>query len=450
MTEAQPNSPQDGRTASHGPRKSPNQSTGETHADHQNHNDDEGPQYASPQHASPQHSGDQVGTASELVLAGLLQIASVCERVANGDLEARLIGIPDHPQLARAMHGINCMLDQTDAFVRESKVSLDAASQGRFHRRFVLKGMRGAFHDGAHRINAASQSMADQAEALRMGEQRRQEMALAWEQSNGAIAERLQASALRIRESGASLALVATQNREDSSRASEASRKTTQSVQVAVRAAEQLFQAVGEIDQRATDSARVANEAVASANQVSVVLAELRDATRKIDGVVQTISRVARQTNLLALNAAIEAARSGEAGRGFAVVASEVKQLAQQTTAATREIELEVTAIHQASEATVKSLAGVGATIHRVDDLAQQIALAVQRQHQATTAIHQSIESALHATEAIEERLASMDRSTQSASASVEELLRPAEALLTEATSLRDSISTFSASVHAG
>jgi methyl-accepting chemotaxis protein len=90
------------------------------------------------------------------------------------------------------------------------------------------------------------------------------------------------------------------------------------------------------------DAARHATDAIRevaeSSRQVGSAIEDLSERSARIGGIVTTITAIAEQTNLLALNAAIEAARAGEQGRGFAVVAEEVRKLAEESSAAAREI----------------------------------------------------------------------------------------------------------------
>jgi len=97
----------------------------------------------------------------------------------------------------------------------------------------------------------------------------------------------------------------------------------------------------------------------------------LADASERVGDFVETISRIARQTNLLALNAGIEAARAGEHGRGFAVVAEEVRKLAEESSAAAREIATTVSTLREMISATVDALSTGEREVRNVGEIAR-------------------------------------------------------------------------------
>ncbi|MGI5175807.1 HAMP domain-containing protein [Dactylosporangium sp. CA-152071] len=96
----------------------------------------------------------------------LRMLAAVCRAVAGGDLEARVPVVGHDPDAAAAADAVNQLIDVVDAFVRESTASLTAAAEGRYHRRFLPGGMRGAFGLGAATINRATDRMRAAAEDL--------------------------------------------------------------------------------------------------------------------------------------------------------------------------------------------------------------------------------------------------------------------------------------------
>ncbi len=105
----------------------------------------------------------------------------------------------------------------------------------------------------------------------------------------------------------------------------------TATVRSSAERAHEANQAVSTTKQSADNSGTVVNNAVAA-------MSRIEDASQKIELIIEVIDDIAFQTNLLALNAGIEAARAGEAGKGFAVVAQEVRELAQRSAGAAKEI----------------------------------------------------------------------------------------------------------------
>ncbi|WP_244616148.1 methyl-accepting chemotaxis protein [Rhizobium sp. RU20A] len=131
---------------------------------------------------------------------------------------------------------------------------------------------------------------------------------------------------------------------------------------------------------RAADARHVAAEANASAHKSGEVVARaveamsrIEDSSSKISSIISVIDEIAFQTNLLALNAGVEAARAGEAGRGFAVVAQEVRELAQRSAKAAKEIKDLIRNSTDEVSSGVKLVSETGQALKTISDFIYQI-----------------------------------------------------------------------------
>ena len=142
-------------------------------------------------------------------------------------------------------------------------------------------------------------------------------------------------------------------------------RKFTKTVAASSERADEAGQLVAKTKRDAETSGQVVDKAV-------IAMAEIESSSKAITNIINVIDDIAFQTNLLALNAGVEAARAGEAGRGFAVVAQEVRELAQRTATAAKEIKGLITA----SGDQVKSgVALVGETGKALASIVEQVKL---------------------------------------------------------------------------
>ncbi len=195
------------------------------------------------------------------------------------------------------------------------------------------------------------------------------------------------------------------------------------------------------------DNARQANQLAVSASsvatkggevveQVVATMGSINESSNKIVDIIAVIDGIAFQTNILALNAAVEAARAGEQGRGFAVVASEVRNLAQRSAAAAKEIKQLIDDSVGKVESGAKLVNQAGTTmkeivtsIQRVTDIMGEITSATQEQTAGLEQIHHAISE--------------MDTITQQNVALVEEAASASAALQDQANSLSRVVSVF-------
>ncbi len=186
----------------------------------------------------------------------------------------------------------------------------------------------------------------------------------------------------------------------------------------------------------ANGASEIAGRGGAVVGQVVSTMSEINDSSRKIVDIISVIDGIAFQTNILALNAAVEAARAGEQGRGFAVVASEVRNLAQRSAGAAKEIKdligNSVDKVESGSrlvDEAGKTMQEIVSSVTRVADIMSEISAASIEQ---STGIEQ-----------VNLAVTQMDENTQKNAALVEEAAAAAESLEEQSQTLSHAVSVF-------
>ncbi|RUM18874.1 PAS domain S-box protein [Rhizobium vallis] len=267
-----------------------------------------------------------------------------------------------------------------------------------------LERLRTDFNSASDKLKHAMATVADNARAISSGSK---EIGSAADD----LAKRTEQQASSVEETAAALEEITTTVKDASKRAGEAGELVTHT------------------KAHAEHSGQVVKEAIEAMDQIE-------NSSREISNIIGVIDEIAFQTNLLALNAGIEAARAGEAGKGFAVVAMEVRELAQRSASAAKEIKTLITASsgHVATGVTLVSKTGsaleeIARQVHDINGNVVAIVKASREQSNALAEVNRAVNT--------------VDQSTQKNAAMVEEQTAASHSLAREAAALFELLSHF-------
>jgi methyl-accepting chemotaxis protein len=257
------------------------------------------------------------------------------------------------------------------------------------------------------------------------------------------LLDKITEALLNVREAGETINIAA---QEIASGNNDLSSRTEQQASSLEETASSMEELASTVKQNA-DNAKQANQMAGAASQVAVrggdvvgnvvtTMTAMNESARKIEDIIAVIDGIAFQTNILALNAAVEAARAGEQGRGFAVVAGEVRNLAQRSASAAKEIkELITDSVSKTAEGT-KLVQSAGETM-------QEIVNSVQRVTDIMGEITSASAEQSSGIDQVNNAVTHMDEVTQQNAALVEEAAAAAESLVEQAGSLMSTVNKF-------
>ena len=399
---------------------------------------------------------------SDTTEVGLRDVTRVAKALADGDLSQKIT--KDYPGLfGQTKDGVNGTVDALNTIVNDIQFVALSAGQGDFSAKMDVTDKTGYTKTLAQLLNQLTdvtetglQDIIRVAKALADGDLTQsinKDYPGLFDQTKQGInttVANLQNLVTQIKEAVDAINTaskeIASGNQDLSQRTEEQAsslEETASSMEELTSTVKQNAENAKQANQLAVSSSSVARKGGEVVHQSVDTMAAISESSKKIADIIGVIDGIAFQTNILALNAAVEAARAGEQGRGFAVVAGEVRNLAQRSANAAKEIKTLITdsvskighGTSQVNEAG-QTMEEIVSSIKRVTDIMAEISAASSEQSQGIEQVNQAITQ--------------MDEVTQQNAALVEEAAAAAEALQEQAESLAQAVSVFKIATGSG
>ncbi|MFA6180447.1 MAG: methyl-accepting chemotaxis protein, partial [Candidatus Methylopumilus sp.] len=362
------------------------------------------------------HQGDYrkiiegVNSTLDSVIGPLSVAAQYVDDISKGNIPAKITDTY-HGEFNVIKNNLNTCIDAVNRLVSDALMLADAATEGRVTVRANSELHHGDFRKIVEGVNATLETIVKPIIVVKQSAETINTASKEIAQGNTDLSQRTEEQASSLEETASSMEELASTVKQNADNAKQASQLAMSASGIAIKGGE------------------VVAEVVAT-------MTSINESAHKIEDIISVIDGIAFQTNILALNAAVEAARAGEQGRGFAVVAGEVRNLAQRSASAAKEIkELINDSVDKTTAGTTlvenagKTMDEVVNSVKRVSDIIAEIAAASVEQSSGIDQVNSAITQ--------------MDEVTQQNAALVEQAAAAAESLMDQVEELNAAVSVF-------